>query len=51
MNRTVTPLSNAKNIDTIIGETNSAVSIIVIISMVTLTAFGGYIFLKRRKEN
>jgi len=35
----------------IIGQNNDAVAIIVIISVVSLTAIGGYFFLRKRKEN
>ena len=41
----VSPLVN------IIGENTNTVAIIVIISMVSVTAIGGYFFLRRRKEN
>ena len=40
----ITPLAN------IVGNTNT-VAIIVIISMVSVTAIGGYFFLRKRKEN
>ena len=43
--------ASARILPTIIdGNNGSAVSIIVIISMVSLTAIGGYFFLKKRKE-
>ena len=46
-----TPLQSAKILPSIIdGNTGTTVSIIVIISMVSLTAIGGYFFLKKRKE-
>lgn len=49
-NGTFTQVS-ARILPTIIdGNNRSAVSIIVIISMVSLTAIGGYFFLKKRKE-
>ena len=35
----------------IVGEKTNSVAIIVIISMVSVTAIGGYFFLKKRKEN
>ena len=35
----------------IIGENTNTVAIIVIISMVSVTAIGGYFFLRKRKEN
>lgn len=41
----VSPLMN------IIGENTNTVAIIVIISMVSVTAIGGYFFLRKRKEN
>ena len=41
----VNPLVN------IIGENTNTVAIIVIISMVSVTAIGGYFFLRKRKEN
>ena len=41
----VSPLVN------IIGENTNTVAIIVIISMVSVTAIGGYFFLRKRKEN
>ena len=41
----ISPLVN------IIGENTNTVAIIVIISMVSVTAIGGYFFLRRRKEN
>ena len=44
--------ASAKILPNILGnESGTTVSIIVIISMVSLTAIGGYFFLKRRKEN
>lgn len=43
--------ASAKVLPAIINESGTTVSIIVIISMVSLTAIGGYFFLKRRKEN
>lgn len=42
--------ASAKVLPAIINESGTTVSIIVIISMVSLTAIGGYFFLKRRKE-
>ena len=36
---------------TILGEKTNIVAIIVIISMVSVTAIGGYFFLRKRKEN
>ena len=36
---------------TIIGKNTNTVAIIVIISMVSVTAIGGYFFLRKRKEN
>ena len=41
----VSPLIN------IVGEKTNSVAIIVIISMVSVTAIGGYFFLRKRKEN
>ena len=41
----VSPLVN------IIGENTNSIAIIVIISMVSMTAIGGYFFLRKRKEN
>ena len=41
----ISPLVN------IIGENTNTVAIIVIISMVSVTAIGGYFFLRKRKEN
>ena len=41
----VSPLIN------IVGEKTNLVAVIVIISMVSVTAIGGYFFLKKRKEN
>lgn len=39
-------------INTIIsGESTTAITIVVIVSLVSLTAIGGYFFIKRRKEN
>ena len=40
-----------KSIFFIIGENTNTVAIIVVISMVSITAIGGYFFLKKRKEN
>ena len=51
MQRGITPMSNARILDTVIGQNGSMTAIIVIISMVSLTSIGGYFFLKRRKEN
>lgn len=46
-----TPLQSAKILPSIIdGNTGTTVSIIVIISIVSLTAIGGYFFLRKRKE-
>ena len=33
------------------GDNTNSVAIIVIISMVSMTAIGGYFFLRKRKEN
>ena len=41
----VTPLFN------VIGKNTNTVAIVVIISMVSVTAIGGYFFLRKRKEN
>ena len=41
----ISPLIN------IVGEKANSVAIIVIISMVSVTAIGGYFFLRKRKEN
>ena len=44
-------LSPRINALTIIGKNTNTVAIIVIISMVSVTAIGGYFFLRKRKEN
>ena len=49
---TFTANSGAKLLFTIVGTENSnTIAIIVIISMVSVTAIGGYFFIKRRKVN
>ena len=51
MGRTLTvSFASTKILPSIVGESNTTVSVIVIVSMVSLTAIGGYFFLKRRKE-
>lgn len=51
MSRGITPLSSSKAIlGGVIGENGSTTAIIVIVSLVSLTAVGGYFFLKKRKE-
>ena len=42
--------ASAKILPSIVGESGTTVSIIVIISMVSLTAIGGYFFIRKRKE-
>ena len=42
--------SNISPLVNVIGENTNTVAIIVIISMVSVTAIGGYFFLRRRKE-
>ena len=50
--RTVTPLNNSRILlGVIMGDNANTVAIIVIISMVSVTAIGGYFFLRKRKEN
>ena len=51
MGRSITPRSNARVLQSILGENTNTVAIIVIISMVSVTAIGGYFFLRKRKEN
>ena len=51
MSRTVTPIGGAKLVIATIGENANTIAIIVIISMVSVTAIGGYFFIKRRKVN
>ena len=52
-NGKVTPRSGNSLIlgKTLLGENTNTVAIIVIISMVSVTAIGGYFFLRKRKEN
>lgn len=51
MNRTITPLSSSRiALASVIGNTGTTVSIIVVVSLVSLTAIGGYFFLRKRKE-
>ena len=52
MNRTLTRsfTNHALLFNTFVGENTNTVAIIVIISMVSVTAIGGYFFLRRRKE-
>ena len=42
---------SANVLSTIIGNSSNTVAIIVVISMVSVTAIGGYFFLRKRKEN
>ena len=50
--RTVTPIGGQNFLlNTVIGENTNTIAIIVIISMVSVTAIGGYFFIKRRKVN
>lgn len=42
---------SAKSLATIIGNNSNTVAIIVIISTISVTAIGGYFFLRKRKEN
>lgn len=51
MNRDIAPMSNARILESIIAQDGTITSIIVIISMISLTAIGGYLFLRKRKEN
>lgn len=52
MQRGIQPMQSLKILPGIIdGSNNSAVTIVVIVSLVSLTAIGGYFFIKRRKEN
>ena len=51
MSRGITPLSSSKAIlGGVIGENGSTTAIIVIVSLVSLTAIGGYFFIRKRKE-
>ncbi len=43
--------NSAKLLSSLLGESSNTVAIIVIISMVSVTAIGGYFFLRKRKEN
>jgi len=51
MSRGITPLSSSTAIlGGVIGENGSTTAIIVVVSLVSLTAVGGYFFIKKRKE-
>ena len=51
MNRTITPLSSSRILlNNVLGSNGGAVSVIVIVSLVSLTAIGGYFFTRKRKE-
>lgn len=47
----VTPRTSSPLIGVFSGDNSTPIALVVIISVVSLTAVGGYIFLKRRKEN
>lgn len=51
MSRGITPLTSPKAIlGGVIGENGSTTAIIVVVSLVSLTAVGGYSFIRKRKE-
>lgn len=51
MSRGITPLSNSKVIlGGVIGENGSTTAIILIVSLVSIAAIGGYFFIRKRKE-
>lgn len=50
MTRNPAALSSSKILPSIVGESGTTVSVIVIITMVSLTAIGGYFFIRKRKE-
>ncbi|MCQ2793162.1 MAG: hypothetical protein MJ221_01890 [Bacilli bacterium] len=49
MNRSVTPSPRINLFDTM--NDNGSIAIIVIVSLLSVTAIGGYFFIRRRKEN
>ena len=51
MSRNPSPIGGAKIVLNTLGESSNTVAIIVIISLVSVTAIGGYFFIKRRQEN
>ena len=52
MSRTITPIGGQNLLlNTVIGDNTNTIAIIVIISLVSVTAIGGYFFIKRRQEN
>ena len=51
MSRDIVPLSSSKVIlGGVIGENSSVLAIIVIVSLVSITAIGGYFFVRKSKE-
>lgn len=51
MSRSITPLSGSKIIlDSVFGNNNDITAVIVIVSLVSLTAFGVYFFFRKKKE-
>ncbi len=48
---TVSFSSGARLLNSVFNENTNTVTIIVIISMISMTAIGGYFFLRKRKEN
>ena len=52
MSRTITPIGGQNLLlNSVVGNNSNTITIIVIISLVSVTAIGGYFFLKRREEN
>ena len=52
MSRSVTPIGGQNLLlNTVIGNNANTITVIVIISLVSVTAIGGYFFIKRRQEN
>ena len=52
MNRDPSPVGSSRAIlNSVIGESGNTVAIIVIISVVSVSAVGGYFFIRKRKEN
>ena len=51
MSRTITPLSSSGIVlSNVIGNNGTTISLIIVVSLVGLTAIGGYFFIRKRKE-
>ena len=52
LGRTISPISSSRiALSNVIGNNGTTVSIIVVVSLVSLTAIGGYFFIRKRKED